>query len=525
MNRLGWILVLTSLGWAGCSGGFRGEPWLIDGEVDGGVRLRPIHVASPGPTTEPVLEPGSPIASNGSGDFQWVEEPRIVHFGEPNLVGADDPERAEKLGLGYAVRFSDAPAGARNLLIMLEGGNGCLNEAICDRTFHPRGVGSIEAQELKRRGLLDPTGIPRDELPLAVLRAQSIGDVFAADIFADAPENPFAGWSYAFLPYLSGDNWMGDNDHDVVFYNHREDTVQDTDASGATVDVPRPRNGDGSVDVPASKLGKRYRFRGRPNVRAILSRLVPSFPNVERVVIAGYSAGGLGAELNFERITLAFRAQNPNVRTALLADSGFWIRDQVEPATTSAEITGMASCAQKRMRDLFRYDRGLPSGCTACFSSRGTFAEALVTHLTKTYPTTQWAQVMSPGDETLQAVLATGKVAQDADGVSVACGRIDYAPSLFDVGFYRVPLGTMNKQMVAFDRWLAGTLGATETSVMQVTPISDHPQGKGAENHVWLLWPGLVLDTTKSRGCSPPDESCKSEVSLLEYLTSFVDAI
>jgi len=407
------------------------------------------------------------------------------------------------------VRFSSDPVGRNDLLIMLQGGNGCVNEYICGRTFNRQGLGT-QAD--------DYAGSPLETL--AARRGE-----LDADIFQDVEGNPFAGWSYAFLPYISGDNWGGDNDSEVTFYEPAdENAVQE----------------DGSVEPPAADAAKlaRYRFHGRDNVRAIMRRLAPSFADVDRVVISGYSAGGIGVMLNIERMVQALTAVNPDVRIALLPDSGLIARD--DDTSDGEPINGFPVCVQKRVRDLFRLDRGLPPTCTACSAPDGSFASALVQYSAEHYEDVPMAFIASPGDETMQGVLATGKVAADRTGAKVACGKLDYKPGLADINFYSI--GRFGAVIQDLYEW-ARDVSDMPVSLLTVDPDAAHPGGKGSANHVWLMFPGLVLGieqtnddgtvtvhypsgTCQGPACPPPGASGEpARATLAEFVQGLLDTM
>ena len=62
-----------------------------------------------------------------------------------------------------------------------------------------------------------------------------------------------------------------------------------------------------------------FYFKGQANLVADLAHIIPSFPEVERVVLSGASAGGFGAGLNWPLVGQAF---GPDVRVDLIDDSG-----------------------------------------------------------------------------------------------------------------------------------------------------------------------------------------------------------
>lgn len=98
----------------------------------------------------------------------------------------------------------------------------------------------------------------------------------------DPTKNLLADAHFVFLPYCTGDVFSGQN----------------------------------KVDFSP---GKTVYFHGFLNIEAYLKRLVPTLEGVERIVLAGSSAGGFGAAINWEVVQTAFGSK---VRVDLLDDSG-----------------------------------------------------------------------------------------------------------------------------------------------------------------------------------------------------------
>lgn len=95
--------------------------------------------------------------------------------------------------------------------------------------------------------------------------------------------NPIRDYSYVFVPYCTGDLHGGDR---VATYD----------------------DGSGPVE---------YRHVGRTNVLGAVARLVPTFPDVGKLVVTGSSAGGGGAVLMYDEI----RDRWPGARGYLIDDS------------------------------------------------------------------------------------------------------------------------------------------------------------------------------------------------------------
>jgi hypothetical protein len=109
--------------------------------------------------------------------------------------------------------------------------------------------------------------------------------------------NPFRDASYVFIPYCTGDLHAGSN---VVTY-----------------------------DLLGSHM---FAHVGRRNVEAVLPRIRASWPAPARVVIAGSSAGGFGATLNYD----LFRRAYPDAQVALIDDAGPMLEGEAVPADERA---------------------------------------------------------------------------------------------------------------------------------------------------------------------------------------------
>lgn len=210
--------------------------------------------------------------------------------------------------------------GATELLIYFEGGGSCRDATSC--------WGS------------DPTA------------ANLVG--YDADTFAGAVQknypvlrrslsaNPFAGMSFAYVPYCTGDLHAGTR---VV-----------------SMDLP-----DGGV-MPTH-------FEGAVDLDLFLARLASTFPSVTRVWLLGTSAGGYATFLSFDRVRRAFGA---GVGVDIVDDSGPAIPSKherdggiVPPSFSLWGIVPPADCAGcANLTDILQYDLGVQAG----FSPPGQYA-------------------------------------------------------------------------------------------------------------------------------------------------------
>lgn len=225
---------------------------------------------------------------------------------------------------GIAVNPSST---SNKVVIFLMGGNACFNLASCAITANQNGYGADKWNA-------DADGIRESQ---AFDRAD--------------PDNPLKDYTFVYVPYCSGDVHAGDRG-----------------------------------DVPIS--GKNYQFRGRQNLIAFLKRLVPTFRDADQVVLAGVSAGGFGAALNYDLVASAFCETND---VMLIDDSG--------PPMGDAYLT---PCLQKHMGETWGFDNTLPTDCAECKQASGAFAEPYVKYLLAKYPERTLAVISSEQDSTIR---------------------------------------------------------------------------------------------------------------------------
>ncbi|MEM7154717.1 MAG: pectin acetylesterase-family hydrolase [Myxococcota bacterium] len=154
----------------------------------------------------------------------------------------------------------------------------------------------------------------------------------------DDPANPVADWTHIYLPYCTGDVFAGsnpDSEHPIV-------------------------------------PGGPQQFVGYDNVTLFLERIVPTFPDVEKVLLTGSSAGGFGAAYNFDQTAQAF---GPDVDMILIDDAGPPMADEY-----------LRPCLQQHWRDVWGLDETLPADCDECFGPDGGGISNYVTYLDQKYP-------------------------------------------------------------------------------------------------------------------------------------------
>jgi len=235
----------------------------------------------------------------------------------------------------------------------------------------------------------------------------------ATGIFARGrAENPVGEWTHVFVPYCTGDVFAGNNP---------------------------------AGDVPGVGPQK---FVGYANMKLFLAKLAATFPDVERVLLTGTSAGGFGAAANYGQALRAF----PSIPVNLLDDSG---PPMGEPP--------LAQCLQDRWKELWRLDTTVLADCgAACAGPNALLAST--TFWSKASPRFAQGIVSATADLTIRAFFgfgasacrsyalvsasqyAAGLVAvRDANAASPSFGMYTYGGTQHTIlqtdGFYATSLG------------------------------------------------------------------------------------
>jgi hypothetical protein len=200
---------------------------------------------------------------------------------------------------GFAI--NPAPAGSPGLLLFLEGGGACWDATTC--------WGPVSTAFYVQTGY-DQLAFETDPQVAAIYLLDRAN-----------PANPFAAMNMVYVPYCTGD----------VFAGNRVTTLS------------------------YLGIGHETHFVGYENLGLYLEYVRSTFPGANRVWLAGDSAGGFGAALNFDHVQRAL----PNARVDVLDDSG----QPIEPAPGLWSTWTAAWNVQ------------LPQGCTACATSVGAFVD------------------------------------------------------------------------------------------------------------------------------------------------------
>jgi Pectinacetylesterase len=285
------LLLLASLAWLGC--GSAGTSATSDGGNESATTSDAGHDASGKPTKDA----GHDGTISTGGDSGIPKGSPITATAETwTWVPFPDAECANGAATGIGVNLSSTP-NAR-VLIYLEGGGACWSDLTCYTLMS---------------AAYFTTGYDEADF---VTESASVLNVPGGFFDRTTSANPFQDYNYVYLPYCTGDVFGGNN----------------------------------VVKFPSGTA----HFVGYANVGAFLSRIVPTFPDADRVILAGSSAGGFGAAINWWRTQQAFGS----IRVDLIDDSGTAMPDSIlGDAGVSLEQTQGAA---------WNISSAIPPGCTSC---------------------------------------------------------------------------------------------------------------------------------------------------------------
>lgn len=229
--------------------------------------------------------------------------------------------------------------------------------------------------------------------------AANLSTGYGAQNFANAPlrsafavqrdqaTNPFRDMSYVYIPYCTGDV-------------HAGDAIQTYDANQHPV-----------------------HHKGARNVEAYLARLSATFPQATRVFLSGSSAGGFGAQANYERVAAAF----PGAEVHVLADSA----QMVSPSGSRLAAWRAA------------WNPTVPAGCPSC----DTDFSALPGYLAMSYPNRRFALLAYDQDDVLRRFFGYSPADFQTQTLSLLSSKYDpYANAKYFLlsGTAHTMLGSLN---------------------------------------------------------------------------------
>jgi hypothetical protein len=235
-------------------------------------------------------------------------------------------------GSPAGIYYKFSKTGSKNLLVYLAGGGVCADGFFCNMN-PPNKESSLTAENVGA-GVFNIFGPDQEAQDPSLERWQS-------GIFKDDPANPAKDWNMVFIPYVTGD---------VFFGSKPNGTVPDVEGT--------------------------FQFVGKSNMLKFISRIAPTWPDTEVAVLAGSSAGGIGALLNAPFLMDAFIDQGKGARVFVLDDAGPFFDD-----------ADLEVCMQKRYRDIYALDTSFPEDCPACRSADGGgLVKGYLAYLADRYP-------------------------------------------------------------------------------------------------------------------------------------------
>lgn len=228
--------------------------------------------------------------------------------------------------------YKVSKTGNKNLLVYLPGGGVCADNFFCNMN-PPNKAASLTAENVGT-GVFNIFG-PDQEAQ------DPNGERWQSGIFKDDPTNPAKDWNMVFIPYVTGDVFFGSKPNGTI------------------------PNVEGS-----------FQFVGKSNMMKFIARIVPTFKDAQVVLLAGSSAGGIGALLNYPYFADAFIDQGKGARVFVLNDAGPFFDD-----------AHLEVCMQKWYRDIYALNESLPKECTGCFNADGGgMVKGVLSYLADKYP-------------------------------------------------------------------------------------------------------------------------------------------
>ena len=246
----------------------------------------------------------------------------------------DFPAATCRDGTPTGIGISPSTTGSKKLMIFLEGGGACFNAQTCAG---------------------NPAHYDKSTFTGVFVPGEASAGIFSRT----DTSNAVADWNMVYVPYCTGDVHAGN--------------------------AP-------NASVPG--VAGTQQFIGYTNMGQYLSRLVPTFPDMQRVLLTGQSAGGFGAALNYVQTARNFGS----VPVDLLDDSG--------PLMANPYL---ASCLESAMATLWGLTNTvIGQDCGTDCTDVGNDLALYWTHLPKTYPGARFGFVDSTGDNTIATFFGFG---------------------------------------------------------------------------------------------------------------------
>jgi hypothetical protein len=243
------------------------------------------------------------------------------------------------------------------LILYLEGGGACINSGLCN--FNQTNVNESFAGDGSTL-IGSAFGVVADRQQPGVFTTADHAGIPAGIFDLENPMNPVKGWSEIYIPYCSGD----------IHFGTRK-------------------------DASVTNLPGAQQFVGYENMKAFVSRIVPTFAGkLEQVAISGSSAGSIGALLNASMLQDALG----NVPVSIIADAGLPLRDMFWP-----------TCLQKRFRDAWGLNAALAPDCKGCFKEDGSgLTDGVAEYIWTKHPNMRVAAIARVEDEIMRLFYSVG---------------------------------------------------------------------------------------------------------------------
>jgi hypothetical protein len=222
------------------------------------------------------------VASNTDGGVSIDKTPIDLSSMQPNTwtyVPVAGAVCRDGSPTGFALNLNPS---STNLVIYLEGGGACYNQATCI------GTPACFSPPTKSGCLLTFDG---------KFGTSGTGDAGGILSRTDAA-NPVKDWNFVYVPFCTGDVHGGSKPNAMV-----------------------------------PGVAAKQQFVGYTNMTRYLARLAPTFPGLTKVLLTGVSAGGFGSEINYPQTARAFAP----VKVYGLDDSGPLMDDPYVPRCLQTE--------------------------------------------------------------------------------------------------------------------------------------------------------------------------------------------
>jgi hypothetical protein len=273
------------------------------------------------------------------------------------------PDAKCRDGSSTGIGVSLNPASDK-VMLFLEGGNACFNAETC-LGGNPSSFSEADFHDLVTTSWNSAAGA----------YSANVGIMDRTNA-----ANPVKDWSYVYVPYCTGDLHAGNN-----------------------------------VVVVEGVSKKPQEFVGYVNVGLYLDRLVPTFSKATQVLLAGMSAGGFGAALNYGQVAKAFGS----IPVSMLDDSGPFLEN---PAA--------ATCLQNEFRSLWGFDKTVEVACGGDCTNASSFFLDYVEHVIKAYPKAAFGLVDSIDDARISLLAGFG--ANDCKSFTPVSASV-YGAGLLDI--------------------------------------------------------------------------------------------